>query len=139
MKILVINGVNLNMTGSRGDIYGAESLDEINARLKAVADSEGAEIEFFQSNSEGEIVDRLQQGGFDGLIINAGAYTHYSYAIADALSCVKAKTVEVHLSNILAREEFRQKSVLAQHTAGCIAGFGGDGYILALRYLLCKR
>ena len=139
MKILVINGVNLNMTGSRGDIYGAESLDEINARLKAVADSEGAEIEFFQSNSEGEIVDRLQQGGFDGLIINAGAYTHYSYAIADALSCVKSKTVEVHLSNILAREEFRQKSVLAQHTAGCIAGFGGDGYILALRYLLCKR
>lgn len=139
MKILVLNGVNINLTGKREAIYGTESLDEINARLKSFADEHGAQIEFFQSNLEGEIVNRLQQGGFDGLIINAGAYTHYSYAIADALSCVNAKTVEVHLSNILAREEFRQKSVLAKHTAGCIAGFGGDGYILALRYLLCER
>ncbi|MCH5155131.1 MAG: 3-dehydroquinate dehydratase [Clostridiales bacterium] len=139
MKILVLNGVNINITGSREDIYGTESLDDINARLKALADSKGAEIEFFQSNIEGEIVNRLQKGGFDGLIINAGAYTHYSYAIADALSCVKAKTVEVHLSNILAREEFRQKSVLAKHTAGCIAGFGGDSYMLALEFLLCER
>lgn len=139
MKILVLNGVNINMTGSREAIYGTESLDEINAKLKDIAQSSGAEIEFFLSNSEGEIVDRLQAGGFDGLIINAGAYTHYSYAIADALSCVKAKTVEVHLTNILAREEFRQKSVLAKHTVGCIAGFGGDSYILALRYLLCER
>lgn len=140
MKILVLNGVNLNLTGKREAVYGSETLDEINARLEAFAKKNGADIEFFQSNSEGEIVDRLQKGGFDGLVINAGAYTHYSYAIADALYSVKAKKVEVHISNILAREEFRQKSVLARNCDGCIAGLGADVYFLAVQYLVwnCK-
>ncbi len=136
MKILVLNGVNLNMTGKREAVYGTESLDDINKRLKDFACSRNADIEFFQSNSEGEIVDRLQKGGFDGLVINAGAYTHYSYAIADALYSVKAKKIEVHMSNILAREEFRQKSVIARNCDGCIAGFGADVYFLAVEYLI---
>ncbi len=136
MKILIVNGVNLNMTGKREAVYGTETLEEINARLDKFAKSRGAQIEFFQSNSEGEIVDRLQRGGFDGLVINAGAYTHYSYAIADALYSVKTKKIEVHLSNILAREEFRQKSVLARNCDGCIAGLGADVYFLAVEYLV---
>lgn len=135
MKILVLNGVNLNMTGKREAVYGSKTLDEINAELKEFAKARGADIEFFQSNSEGEIVDRLQKGGFDGLVINAGAYTHYSYAIADALYSVHAKKIEVHISNILAREEFRQKSVLARNCDGCIAGLGADVYFLAVEYL----
>ncbi len=135
MKILVLNGVNLNMTGKREAVYGTETLDEINARLEKFAADKGCEIEFFQSNSEGAIVDRLQQGGFDGLIINAGAYTHYSYAISDALYSVHAKKIEVHISNILAREEFRQKSVIAKNCDGCIAGLGADVYFLAVEYL----
>ncbi|MDE7463939.1 MAG: 3-dehydroquinate dehydratase [Clostridiales bacterium] len=136
MKILILNGVNLNFTGKREAVYGTETLDQINARLKSFAEERGAKIEFFQSNSEGEIVDRLQKGGFDGLVINAGAYTHYSYAIADALYSVKTKKIEVHLSNILAREEFRQKSVLARNCDGCIAGLGADVYFLAVQYLI---
>lgn len=136
MKILVINGVNLNMTGKREAVYGTETLDEINARLSDHARSLGAQIEFFQSNFEGAIVDRLQKGGFDGLVINAGAYTHYSYAIADALYSVKAKKIEVHMSNILAREEFRQKSVIARNCDGCIAGLGADVYFLAVDYIV---
>ncbi len=136
MKILVLNGVNINMTGKREAVYGTETLDDINARLKKFADGLGVDIEFFQSNSEGEIVDRLQKGGFDGLVINAGAYTHYSYAISDALYSVKAKKIEVHLSNILAREEFRQKSVLARNCDGCITGLGADGYFLAVRNIV---
>lgn len=139
MKILVINGVNLNMTGKREAVYGEETLDDINARLKGFIEERGAEVEFFQSNYEGAIVDRLQKGGFDGLIINAGAYTHYSYAIADALYSVKAKKVEVHISNILAREEFRQKSVLARNCDGCIAGLGADVYFLAAEYLIWHK
>ncbi|MCH5162917.1 MAG: 3-dehydroquinate dehydratase [Clostridiales bacterium] len=136
MKILILNGVNLNMTGKREAVYGTETLDEINARLKVFAKERGADLEFFQSNSEGEIVDRLQKGGFDGLVINAGAYTHYSYAIADALYSVKTKKIEVHLSNILAREEFRQKSVLARNCDGCIAGLGADVYFLAVDHII---
>lgn len=139
MNILVINGVNINMTGSRGPVYGTESLDSINARLKKYAEDRGADIAFFQSNKEGEIVDRLQAGGFDGLIINAGAYSHYSYAIADALACITARKIEVHMTNILAREAFRQNSVLAPHCDGCIAGFGADSYFLALEYLLWQK
>ncbi len=139
MKILILNGVNINMTGKREAVYGTETLDEINARLKKYAEDKGAEIEFFQSNSEGEIVDRLQKGGFDGLVINAGAYTHYSYAIADALYSVKAKKIEVHMSNILAREEFRQKSVLSKNCDGCIMGLGSDVYFVAVDYLTWQK
>lgn len=135
MKILVLNGVNINMTGKREPVYGVESLDEINARLSDFAKKKNVDIEFFQSNSEGEIVDRLQKGGFDGLVINAGAYTHYSYAIADALYSVNAKKIEVHMSNILAREEFRQKSVISKNCDGCITGLGADVYFLAVEYL----
>ncbi len=138
MKILVLNGVNINMTGKREAVYGTETLDSVNARLKEYAEKRGADIEFFQSNSEGEIVDRLQQGGFDGLIINAGAYTHYSLAISDALYSVKAKKIEVHMSNILAREEFRQKSVIARNCDGCIMGLGPDVYFLAVDHLTWK-
>lgn len=136
MKILVINGVNINMTGKRESIYGTESLSEINARIKEYVAQNGGAIEFFQSNIEGEIVDRLQAGGFDGLIINAGAYSHYSYAIADALACCRAKKVEVHMTNILAREQFRRQSVLAEHCDGSIIGLGANGYMLAAHYLL---
>lgn len=139
MKILILNGVNINMTGKREAVYGTETLDEINARLKSFAKDKGADIEFFQSNSEGEIVDRLQRGGFDGLVINAGAYTHYSYAISDALYSVHAKKIEVHMSNILAREQFRQTSVLSKNCDGCIMGMGADVYFLAVEYLLWQK
>lgn len=139
MDILVLNGVNLNMTGKREEVYGTETLDSINARLEKFAKERGATVEFFQSNSEGEIVDRLQRGGFDGLIINAGAYTHYSYAIADALYSVKAKKIEVHMSNILAREEFRQKSVISKNCDGAIMGMGADVYFLAMEYLTWEK
>lgn len=139
MKILILNGVNINMTGMREAVYGSETLDQINSRLKDFAAKRGVDVEFFQSNSEGAIVDRLQQGGFDGLIINAGAYTHYSYAIADALYSVKAKKIEVHMSNILAREEFRQKSVISKNCDGCIMGLGSDVYFVALEYLTWSK
>lgn len=139
MKILVVNGVNLNMTGMRESIYGTETLDEINARLKVFVQNKGCEIDFFQSNSEGEIVDRLQRGDFDGLIINAGAYSHYSYAIADALKYVKAKKIEVHISNILAREPFRRTSVTSESCDGCVTGMGADGYLLAAEYLTWQK
>ena len=135
MKILILNGPNINMTGKREEVYGSKTLDEINAELKDFALAHGAQIEFFQSNTEGAIIDRLQQGGFDGLVINAGAYTHYSYAIADALYSVHAKKIEVHMSNILAREEFRQKSVISKNCDGCIMGLGSEVYFLAVEYL----
>ena len=135
MKILVLNGPNLNMTGKREAIYGAETLDEINARIAKAAKKKGVEVEFFQSNSEGAIIDKLQAGGFDGLIINAGAYTHYSYAISDALYSVKAKKIEVHMTNILAREEFRKTSVISKNCDGAVMGLGADVYLLALEYL----
>ena len=139
MKILILNGVNINMTGKREAVYGTESLERINERLDAFGKERGAELEFFQSNSEGEIVDRLQRGGFDALVINAGAYTHYSYAIADALYSVNAKKIEVHMSNILARDEFRRKSVLAEKCDGAIMGFGSDVYFMAVDYLTWKK
>ncbi len=139
MKILVLNGPNINMTGKREAVYGSETLDSINVRLKTFIEDRGGEAEFFQSNGEGEIIDRLQKGGFDALIINAGAYTHYSYAIADALYSVKVKKIEVHISNILAREEFRQKSVISRNCDGCITGFGSDVYFMAAEYLLWKK
>ncbi|MCH5158035.1 MAG: type II 3-dehydroquinate dehydratase [Clostridiales bacterium] len=135
MKILVLNGPNLNMTGKREAIYGAETLDEINARIAKAAKKKCVEVEFFQSNGEGAIIDKLQAGGFDGLIINAGAYTHYSYAISDALYSVKAKKIEVHMTNILAREEFRKTSVISKNCDGAVMGLGADVYLLALEYL----
>ncbi len=135
MKILIVNGVNINMTGKREAIYGTRTLDEINADLKDFAATLGAELEFFASNIEGEIVDKLQRGGFDALIINAGAYSHYSHAIADALAYVDTPKAEVHMTNIFARENFRSESVTARNCDGVISGFGEDVYFTAVWYL----
>jgi 3-dehydroquinate dehydratase-2 len=135
MKLAVIQGPNLNMLGVRErNIYGAMSLEQIHEQLKTSASQNGIELEFFQSNLEGEIVDRIQEclGTVDGILINPAAYTHTSIAIKDALSAVALPTVEVHISNIYKREEFRQKSVTAASSTGVITGFGPFGYHLGL-------
>ena len=130
MKFLFINGVNLNMTGVREKgVYGVETLDEINAQIKA--HFKGDTCEFYQSNSEGEICTAIQSADADAIILNAGAFTHYSYAIRDAIASVKIPVVEVHMSNVHAREEFRHKSVLSEVCKGVICGFGKNSYILA--------
>jgi 3-dehydroquinate dehydratase-2 len=137
-KIFVINGPNLNMLGEREpDKYGRETLEKINGRVSEEAASLGAECEFFQSNSEGEIVSAIQRAGrSNGIILNAGAYTHYSIAIRDAIAAVGVPVVETHISNIHAREEFRHVSVIAPVCKGVISGFGPASYILALRALV---
>ncbi|MBQ4560910.1 MAG: type II 3-dehydroquinate dehydratase [Clostridia bacterium] len=139
-KILVINGPNINMLGKREPgIYGAETMESVNDRLAKEAAELGCEIEFYQSNIEGEIVTRIQQTRdvCDGIIINPAAYTHTSVAIRDALSAVDTPAIEVHISNIHKREEFRHKSLTAPACMGQICGLGTDGYILAL-YKLVK-
>jgi len=136
VKILVIHGPNLNLLGSRETaVYGDETLEAIDEQCSALAKELGVSIEIRQSNSEGEIVDLIQGAGHDakGIVINPGAYTHYSYAIRDALAAVKLPAVEVHLSNIYSREEFRHISVIAPVAAGQISGFGADSYLLGLR------
>jgi len=135
MKIVVIQGPNLNMLGLREqNIYGPMKLDDIHAQMQAFAEQNNVEIEFFQSNLEGEIVDRLQEclGDATGIIINPAAYTHTSIAIRDAISAIQIPTVEVHLSNIHQREEFRHTSLTAPVCAGQIVGFGPFGYHLAM-------
>jgi len=135
MKIAVIQGPNLNMLGVREqNIYGPMSLDQIHEQMKGTASQNGIELEFSQSNLEGEIIDKIQEclGEVDGIIINPAAYTHTSIAIRDALAAVALPTVEVHISNIYKREEFRQKSITAASSTGVIAGFGPFGYHLAL-------
>jgi len=136
-KIAVIHGPNLNLLGTREpDKYGTETLDSINSRIAALAGELGVECEFFQSNVEGEIVTRIQEaGGCDGIVLNAAAYTHTSVAIRDAVAAVKAPVVEVHLSNVAAREEFRHVSLITPVCRGVISGFGGGSYLLALRAL----
>ena len=137
-KVLVVNGPNLNLLGSREpEVYGRLTLDEINTRLTELADQLGLELEFFQSNHEGDIIDKLHQSAaiVKGLIINPGAFTHYSLAIRDALAAVVMPCVEVHISNIHAREEFRKNSVIAPVCIGQISGFGLTSYLLALRVL----
>ncbi|MDY0328095.1 MAG: type II 3-dehydroquinate dehydratase [Arcobacteraceae bacterium] len=139
MKIAVIQGPNLNMLGVREQhIYGGMTLDQIHAQLKATADQSGIELEFFQSNLEGEIVDKIQEclGTVHGIIINPAAYTHTSIAIRDALSAVNLPTVEVHISNLYKREDFRQKSLTAASSTGIISGFGPFGYHLGLIALM---
>ena len=135
MKIVVIQGPNLNMLGHRDqNIYGPMKLEDIHAQMKGYADQNKLEIEFFQSNLEGELVDRIQEciGDADGIIINPAAYTHTSIAIRDALSAVKLPALEVHLSNIHQREEFRHISLTAPVCAGQIVGMGPFGYHLAM-------
>lgn len=139
MKILVIHGPNLNMLGKREpEIYGSKALEDINSTLSEEAKKLDVEIEFFQSNSEGEIVGRIQDAmqKFDGLLINPGAYTHTSVAIRDAILSAGLHVVEVHISNVYKREEFRHKSFISGVAVGVISGFGVDSYFLGLSGLV---
>lgn len=137
MKVLMLNGVNLNMFGKRDPAqYGTTTLDEINASVMALGQELGAEVICFQTNYEGAMCERIHQGfaeGVDAVIINAGAWTHYSYGIRDALAILKCPIVEVHMSNIHAREAFRHHSVFAEIVKGQICGFGAESYLLGLR------
>jgi len=136
-KILVLHGVNLNMFGKRDPAqYGTITLDEINRRLEELGKELGCRVETFQTNFEGAICEKIQQAHIekvDAILINAGAWTHYSYALRDALAILKVPIVEVHMSNIHAREEFRHFSVVAPLAKGQIAGFGVQSYLLGLR------
>ena len=137
-KILVLHGPNLNVLGRRDpDHYGSLSLDTINERITGVAASIGVDVECFQSNHEGALIDRLQDcfGRIDGVVINAGALTHYGLSLKDALTDCRVPVIEVHLSNIHAREEWRRRSVLADSVRGQIAGLGWRGYTAALEAL----
>ena len=137
MKILMLHGINLNMFGKRDpQQYGTITLDEINASVSALGQELGATVEAFQSNSEGAMCERIHQAyadGVDVVLINAGAWTHYSYGIRDALAILTCPIVELHMSNIHAREAFRHVSVFADIVRGQICGFGADSYLLALR------
>jgi 3-dehydroquinate dehydratase II len=137
MKILMLHGINHNMFGKRDPVqYGTVTLAEIDAKLHALGKELGAEVVSFQTNSEGAMCDRIHQGfaeGMDAVLINAGAWTHYSYGIRDALAILTCPVVELHMSNIHAREAFRHVSVFAEIVKGQICGFGVDSYLLALR------
>ncbi|MEO6321641.1 MAG: type II 3-dehydroquinate dehydratase [Polaromonas sp.] len=137
MKILMLHGINLNMFGKRDPKqYGTITLDEINASVSALGQELGAEVEAFQTNHEGAMCERIHQAyadGVDAVLINAGAWTHYSYGIRDALAILPCPIVELHMSNIHAREAFRHVSVFAEIARGQICGFGVDSYLLGLR------
>ena len=132
-KIIIINGPNLNLLGKREPtIYGNQSFDQFLVKLKSSFDQ--FEIEYFQSNVEGELINKLQEVGFsfDGIVFNAGGYTHTSVAIADAVAAIKTSVIEVHISNVYSREEYRHQSLMAKNCKGVIAGFGLNSYGLAL-------
>ena len=137
MKFLIVNGVNLNLTGLREkSVYGTQTLEEMNADIAAFCASQGDSVCFYQSNVEGFLVDKLHEaylsGGVDGIVLNAGAYTHYSYALRDAIAAIDIPVVETHLSNVHAREEFRKHSVLSEVCKGVVCGFGEGSYIAAI-------
>ena len=134
-KILIINGPNLNLLGNReDDIYGKDSLDKIKSDCEKIGIKKKIEIAFFQSNNEGEIIDKIHEANdkFDGLIINPAAFTHSSIAILDSLRAISKPKIEIHLSNIYAREEYRKKSITSEAVNGLICGFGGNSYILGI-------
>ena len=140
MKIQIINGPNLNLLGKREtSIYGNQSFDDFFSVLKK--NFPKASLDYFQSNVEGELVNKLHEVGFsyDGIILNAGAYTHTSVAIHDAIAGIKTPVVEVHISNVYAREEFRHKSLITSKCVGMITGFGMEGYTMAIHYLTNLR
>lgn len=140
MKIIIINGPNLNLLGRREpSIYGHEGFESCLDRF--AKDYPSVHLEYFQSNIEGELIDKIQEVGFryDAIILNAGGYTHTSVAIADAIAAIVAPTIEVHISNIFAREEYRHISLLSKHCIGIISGFGLEGYELALNFLLKSK
>ena len=142
MKLLVLNGPNLNLLGTREPgVYGTRTLADIEAECSALAQELGASVRFEQSNHEGGLVDALHaaRDGTDGVILNAGAYTHTSIALRDAISAMQLAVVELHLSNTHAREPFRHVSMIAPVCVGVIAGFGADGYGLAIRAMLSRR
>ncbi|MBQ9729007.1 MAG: type II 3-dehydroquinate dehydratase [Clostridia bacterium] len=137
MKFLVINGVNLNLTGKREKgVYGTQTLDDVNAQIADYCKTLGDSVEFYQSNVEGELVNKLHaaylDGSYDGILLNAGAFTHYSYALRDAIAAIDVPVAEVHISNIHAREEFRNKSVLSEVCKGVVCGFGVGSYLAAI-------
>ena len=137
--ILLLNGPNLNLLGKRQpEIYGLNTLDDIEAAMRAAATERGFELAAFQSNFEGQLIEHIHDFGWkcSGIIINPGALTHYSIALRDALAAVPAPAIEIHLSNLAAREEFRHHSVIAPVAVGSIAGLGPSGYVLALQYLM---
>ena len=139
LKVLVLHGPNLNLAGFREpDVYGKKPLEDIDADLKAAGDRLGVELRILQSNSEGTLIDTIQEHRkwADGIVINPGGLTHYSIALRDALVSVRLPVVEVHLSNVHSREEFRRHSVIAPIALGQVVGFGGYGYILALQAIL---
>lgn len=138
MKIMVIHGPNLNLLGTREpEIYGYERLEEINEKLRRLARAQNIALEIVSSNYEGDIIDAVHEAieDFDGLLINPGALTHYSYALADALAASNLPAIEVHLSNLFAREAFRAHSVTARQANGLISGLGSDSYLLGLKAL----
>lgn len=145
MKFLVMNGVNLNLTGKREKgVYGTKTLDEINEEIRAYCqDRLGVEVEFYQSNIEGELVNKLHEcylnQSCDGILFNAGAFTHYSYALRDAIAAIDIPVVEVHISNVHAREAFRHDSVLSEVCKGVVCGLGVGSYIAALTALVYNR
>jgi 3-dehydroquinate dehydratase-2 len=140
MKIQIINGPNLNLLGKREpSIYGDQSFETFLIDLKKRFPQ--AVVEYYQSNVEGELVNKLQEVGFDfdGIILNAGAYTHTSVALHDAIGAIKTPVVEVHISNVYAREEFRHKSLITAKCVGILSGFGMEGYAMALAYLIQRK
>jgi len=139
MKVLVIHGPNLNMLGKREtDVYGTATIEEINSMIEREAKTLDVEVAFFQSNSEGDIVDAIQgaAGSYDGVILNPAAYTHTSVSIRDAIAGTGVPCVEIHISNVFKREEFRHKSFISPVAVGVISGLGINGYLLALRGLV---